>query len=37
MNAVSDVNQDRPQPIRQLDQIYMTPGDMVMQTEFVDR
>jgi predicted methyltransferase len=37
MNAVSDVVQNRPQPIRQFDQIYMKSGDMVMQTEFVAR
>ena len=35
MNAVSDVVQSRPQPIRQFDQICMKSGDMVMQTEFV--
>lgn len=35
INAVSDVIQSRPRPIRELDQIYMKTGDMVMQSEFV--
>jgi predicted methyltransferase len=35
LNAVSDVIQNRPRPIRQFDQIYMKAGDMVMQAEFV--
>lgn len=35
INAVSDVIQNRPRPIRELDQIYMKTGDMVMQSEFV--
>lgn len=35
MNAVSDVVQNRPRPLREFDQIYMKTGDMVMQTEFV--
>lgn len=37
MNAVSDVIQNRPKPIREFDQIYMKAGDMVMQSEFVAR
>ncbi len=37
LNAVSDVIQNRPRPIRQFDQIYMKAGDMVMQSEFVAR
>lgn len=37
MNAVSDVIQNRPRPIRQFDQIYMKAGDMVIQSEFVAR
>jgi len=37
MNAVSDVIQNRPRPIREFDQIYMMAGDMVMQSEFVAR
>jgi predicted methyltransferase len=35
LNAVSDVIQNRPRPIREFDQIYMKAGDMVMQSEFV--
>jgi predicted methyltransferase len=35
MNAISDVVQNRPRPLRELDQIYMKTGDMVMQSEFV--
>lgn len=35
INAVSDVIQNRPRPIREFDQIYMKTGDMVMQSEFV--
>jgi N4-bis(aminopropyl)spermidine synthase len=35
MNAISDVVQNRPWPLRDFDQIYMKSGDMVMQTEFV--
>lgn len=35
MNAISDVIQNRPRPLRNFDQIYMKAGDMVMQTEFV--
>lgn len=37
LNAVSDVIQNRPRPIREFDQIYMKAGDMVMQSEFVAR
>ena len=37
INAVSDVIQNRPRPIREFDQIYMKAGDMVMQSEFVAR
>jgi len=37
LNAVSDVIQNRPKPIREFDQIYMKAGDMVMQSEFVSR
>nr|WP_254919090.1 bis-aminopropyl spermidine synthase family protein [Oceanicola sp. 22II-s10i] len=37
MNAVSDVIQNRPRPLREFDQIYMKAGDMVMQSEFVAR
>jgi predicted methyltransferase len=37
INAVSDVVQNRPLPLREFDQIYMKTGDMVMQSEFVSR
>jgi len=35
INAVSDVVQNRPRPLRQFDQIYMKAGDMVLQSELV--
>jgi len=35
MNAVSDVVQNRPRPIREFDQIFMKTGDMVLQAELV--
>lgn len=35
VNAVSDVVQNRPKPIRSIDQIYMKTGDMVLQAELV--
>lgn len=35
INAISDVIQNRPRPIRSLDQIYMKAGDMVLQSEMV--
>jgi predicted methyltransferase len=35
INAISDVIQNRPRPLREFDQIYMKTGDMVMQSEFV--
>ncbi|MBB6560046.1 putative methyltransferase [Acidovorax soli] len=35
INAVSDVIQNRPQPIREFDQIYMKAGDMVLQTSLI--
>jgi predicted methyltransferase len=35
LNAISDVVQNRPRPLRIFDQIYMKTGDMVMQSEFV--
>jgi N4-bis(aminopropyl)spermidine synthase len=37
INAISDVIQNRPLPLRNFDQIYMKAGDMVMQSEFVAR
>jgi predicted methyltransferase len=35
INAISDVVQNRPRPLRELDQIYMKSGDMVLQSEWV--
>jgi predicted methyltransferase len=35
MNAVSDVVENRPRPLRQFDQIYMKSGDMLRQSEVV--
>ena len=35
MNAISDVVQNRPRPLREFDQIHMKSGDMVMQSEIV--
>jgi len=35
MNAVSDVVQNRPKPLREFDQIHMKVGDMVLQSEIV--
>lgn len=35
INAVSDVVQNRPRPLRDFDQIYMKTGDMVLQSELV--
>lgn len=35
INAISDVVQNRPRPLRIFDQIYMKAGDMVLQSEFV--
>lgn len=37
VNAVSDVIQNRPLPLREFDQIYMKAGDMVMQAEYIAR
>jgi N4-bis(aminopropyl)spermidine synthase len=37
MNAISDVIQNRPRPLRVFDQIYMKAGDMVLQSEMVAR
>lgn len=37
INAVSDVIQNRPRPLRLFDQIYMKAGDMVLQSEMVAR
>lgn len=35
INAISDVIQNRPRPLREVDQIYMKAGDMVLQSELV--
>src|ERR1700735_628336 len=35
INAISDVVQNRPRPLRDFDQIYMKTGDMVLQSELV--
>lgn len=35
INAISDVIQNRPRPLRRFDQIYMKAADMVLQSEFV--
>jgi N4-bis(aminopropyl)spermidine synthase len=37
INAISDVVQNRPAPIREFDQIYMKVADMVIQSEYVAR
>jgi N4-bis(aminopropyl)spermidine synthase len=37
INAISDVVQNRPRPLRDMDQIYMKSGDMVLQSELVAR
>lgn len=37
MNAISDVVENRPRPLREFDQIYMKAGDMVMQSELIAR
>ena len=37
INAISDVVQNRPLPLRVFDQIYMKAGDMVLQSEIVAR
>jgi predicted methyltransferase len=37
LNALSDITENRPLPLREFDQIYMKAGDMVIHTEFVAR
>src|SRR6059058_2598419 len=37
INAISDVVQNRPRPLRVFDQIYMKTGDMLLQSELVAR
>jgi N4-bis(aminopropyl)spermidine synthase len=33
INAISDVVQNRPAPLREFDQIFMKAGDMVLQSD----
>lgn len=35
VNAISDVVQNRPRPLREFDQIYMKAGDMVLQSDLI--
>lgn len=35
INAVSDVVQNRPRPLREFDQIHMKTGDMLLQSEMI--
>jgi len=37
LNAISDVVNNRPKPLREFDQIYMKVADMLLQTEHVGR
>lgn len=37
LNAISDVVQNRPRPIREFDQIYMKVGDMLVYAEYLCR
>jgi len=37
INAISDIVQNRPIPLREFDQIYMKVADMVIQAEYVAR
>jgi predicted methyltransferase len=37
LNAISDVVANRPQPLREFDQIYMKVGDFVVHAEFIAR
>jgi len=37
LNAVSEVIQNRPRPLREFDQIYMKAGDMALQSELIAR
>jgi predicted methyltransferase len=37
LNAISDVVNNRPRPLREFDQIYMKSADMLLQTEHVSR
>ena len=35
INAISDVVQNRPHPLREFDQVYLKAGDMVLPCEMV--
>ena len=37
LNAISDVVNNRPRPIREFDQIYMKTADMLLQTEHIGK
>jgi len=37
LNAISNVVQNRPPPLREFDQIYMKVGDLLVQAEFISR
>ncbi|MBA1158921.1 bis-aminopropyl spermidine synthase family protein [Microvirga mediterraneensis] len=37
LNAVSDIVENRPRPIREFDQIYMKVGDMMVHAEYICR
>lgn len=37
INAISDVINNRPRPLREFDQIYMKAADMLLQTEHISR
>jgi N4-bis(aminopropyl)spermidine synthase len=37
LNAISDIVNNRPPPLREFDQIYMKVGDMVVHAEFISR
>jgi hypothetical protein len=37
LNAISDVVNNRPRPLREFDQIFMKTADMLLQTEHVGR
>ena len=37
LNAISDVVNNRPRPLREFDQIFMKTANMLLQTEHVSR
>ena len=37
LNAISDVVNNRPRPLREFDQIFMKTADMLLQTDHVGR